>query len=347
MSIERAAAPRSRVAPEQYPATRAAIPHRPMGEADIHALRPLLLQFVQHVAASFAECRCSVQLFETTDSLRTVVVSDLPLGMVGQASFPLGVGIAGWVGQTAAPLLIHDVTKEPRFLSLGRESAGAIMCVPMTDGASFYGTMTAWSPRTGAFHRGTLATLRAYAQGAALAVAQAYRAMEQEATAHRATMLLALTRAVTACEDPRHALEIVMPFVCDVVDYTVGILVTEEGERDPDARLFTQALQTVGQREQLRQWALDAYARQRDRAGQGPRIQPLTDIVAGHMVFAVPLRAAGGLVGLACYFHTEPFDPAEQQTLVDCSSVIGTAVYNVALFRQMLHGKERFEAVFA
>ncbi|HEY7909963.1 MAG TPA: GAF domain-containing protein, partial [Thermomicrobiales bacterium] len=211
MSIERAAAPHRRIAPEQYPATRATIPHRPMGEAEIHALRPLLMQFVQHVAATFAACRCSVQLFETTDSLRTVAVSDLPLGMIGQASFPLGVGIAGWVGQTAAPLLIHDVTKEPRFLSLGRESAGALMCVPMTDGAVFYGTMTAWSPRAGAFHRGTLATLRAYAQGAGIALAQAHRAMEQEATAHRATMLLALTRAVTACEDPRQALAIVLP----------------------------------------------------------------------------------------------------------------------------------------
>jgi signal transduction histidine kinase len=347
MSIERAAAPHRRIASERYPAQRATIPHRPMSEAEIHALRPLLMQFVQHVAATFAECRCSVQLFETTDSLRTVAVSDLPLGMIGQASFPLGVGIAGWVGQTAAPLLIHDVTKEPRFLSLGRESAGAIMCVPMTDGASFFGTMTAWSPRAGAFHRGTLATLRAYAQGAGIAVAQAHRAMEQEATAHRATMLLALTRAVTACEDPRQALEIVMPFVCNVVEYTVGVLVTEEEERDPNAHVFAQALQTVGQREQLRQWAVDAYTRQRDRAGQGPRVQPLTDIVAGHMVFAVPLRAAGALVGLACYFHTEPFDPAEQQTLIDCSSVIGTAVYNVALFRQMMQGKERFETVFA
>ena len=60
-----------------------------------------------------------MQLFETSDSLRTVVVSDMPLGMIGQAAFPLGVGIAGMVGQTGAPLLIHDVTKEPRFLSLG------------------------------------------------------------------------------------------------------------------------------------------------------------------------------------------------------------------------------------
>src|SRR5947209_11488218 len=106
MSIERVGAPRS--APAEKVPMRAAISHRPMGEDEIDALRPLLLQFVQHVAVSFAECRCSVQLFERTDALRTVVVSDMPLGMLGQASFPLGVGVAGWVGQTGAPLLVHD-----------------------------------------------------------------------------------------------------------------------------------------------------------------------------------------------------------------------------------------------
>ncbi|MGI8690335.1 MAG: ATP-binding protein [Thermomicrobiales bacterium] len=328
MSIETVAAPRSALA-EQHRATYPVAERQGIGEAEIDAVRPLLMQFVQHIAVSFAECRCSVQLFETSDTLRTVVVSDMPLGMIGQATFPLGVGIAGTVGQTGAPLLIHDVTREPRFLSLRRESSGTIMCVPMTDGTAFYGTLTAWAPKVGAFHRGTLATLRASAHGAALAIAQARRAMEQEATAHRATMLLALTRAVTACEDPRQALDIVLPFICDVVPYTVGVLVTEGEEKDaPTAAIFTRTLQTVGQRERLRQWALDAYAHACARSVHGPRLMPLTDIVAGHMVFAVPLRAAGTLVGLVGYFHTEPFDPETQQVLQDCSSVIGTAVYN-------------------
>ena len=204
------------------------------------------------------------------------------------------------------------------------------MCVPITDGAHFYGTMTAWAPKDGVFHRGTLATLRASAHGAALAIAQTRRAMEQEATAHRATMLLALTRAVTACEDPRQALEIVLPFVCDVVPYTVGVLITEGAERSPEATLYTRTLQTVEQQERLRQWALDTYLTQQARATNGAHFMPIRDIVVGHMVFAMPLRAAGTLVGLACYFHTEPFDPETQQTLTDCSSVIGTAVYNAA-----------------
>lgn len=328
MSIETVAAPRS--APVERYAAAHPVERRGMGEAEIDALRPLLMQFVQHIARSFAECRCSVQLFETADSLRTVVVSDMPLGMVGQAAFPLGVGIAGTVGQTGAPLLIHDVTKEPRFLSLRRESSGTIMCAPMTDGTNFYGTLTAWAPKVGVFHRGTLATLRASAQGAALAIAQARRAMEREATAHRATMLLALTRAITACEDPRQALDIAMPFVCDVVPYTVGVLITEGEDQAPEAAVFARTLQTVEQRERLRQWALDAYIRQSSRGALGPQFLPITDIIAGQMVFAVPLRAAGALVGLACYFHTEPFDPETQQILTDCSSVIGTAVYNAA-----------------
>ncbi len=344
MSIETVAAPRSARA-EQYPARLA--DRRGMNEAEIDALRPLLMRFVQQVAVSFAECRCSMQLFEKSDDLRTVAVSDMPLGMIGQASFPLGVGIAGTVGQTGTPLLIHDVTKEPRFLSLRREASGTIMCVPVTDGADSYGTLTAWSPKIGAFHRGTLAILRASAHGAALAIAQARRAMEQEATAHRATMLLALTRAVAACDDPRRALDIVMPFVCDVVPYSVGVLVADGEERDPEAVVFTRTLQTVAQRELLTQWALDAYAHQRARTAHGPQFAPITDLVAGHMVFAVPLRAAGMLVGLACYFHSEPFDPEMQQTLADCSSVIGATVYNAELFRQTLVGKERFEAVFA
>jgi signal transduction histidine kinase len=328
MSIETVAAPRS-ASPEPYAAARPAA-RRGMDEAEIDALRPLLTRFVRHIALSFAECRCSAQLFETSDSLRTVVVSDMPSGLVGQAAFPLGVGIAGTVGQTGTPLIIHDVTKEPRFLSLGRESSGTIICVPMTDGTRFYGTLTAWAPKVGAFHRGTLATLRASAHGAALAIAQSLRAMEQEATAHRATMLLALTRAITACEDPRQALDIVLPFVCDVVPYTVGVLVTEGEESIPDAAVFTRTLQTVEQRERLTQWALDAYALRRARAAHGPRFTPITDLVAGQMVFAVPLRAAGTLVGLACYFHTEPFGSEAQQTLADCSSVISTAVYNAA-----------------
>jgi len=327
MSIETVAAPRSALA-DQHRATCPVAERQGMGEAEITAVRPLLMQIVQHIAVSFAECRCSMQLFETSDTLRTVVVSDMPLGMIGQATFPLGVGIAGTVGQTGMPLLIHDVMKEPRYLSLRRESSGTIMCAPMKDGTAFYGTLTAWAPKVGAFHRGTLTTLRTAAHGAALAIAQARRAMEQEATAHRATMLLALTRAVTACEDPRQALDIVLPFVCDVVPYTVGVLVTEGEEDAPAAVVFTRTLQTVGQQERLRQWALDAYAHACAHSVHGLRFMPLTEIVAGHMVLAVPLRAAGMFVGLVSYFHTEPFDPETQQVLRDCSSVIGTAVYN-------------------
>src|SRR5579885_2097227 len=85
MSIERADAPHSPPV-EQTPAL---LPlHQWMSEAEIAALRPMLMQVVEHVAASFAGCRCTVQLFEKPDTLRTVVASDMPVGTLGQVSFP-------------------------------------------------------------------------------------------------------------------------------------------------------------------------------------------------------------------------------------------------------------------
>lgn len=344
MSFERAVAPPD--ARSAHPPVARPIPH-PLDDAQVEAIRPLLLQIVQFTSAMIADCRCSIQLFGQPDALRTVVASDIPAERLGHAFFPVGVGVAGWVARTGRPLLVPDVTREPRFVAFGRQNGGTLMCVPLADGAAFYGTLTAWAPKAGAFHRGSLAILRAAAHGAALAVAQALRATVQEAVARRATMLLALTRAVAACDDPRQAIDLVLPMVADAVPYRAAILVTTGEEETPDARIFTHGPQDVAFQEQLRQWAVGAYDRQRARGARGPRFAPMTDLVAGHMVFAAPLHAAGTLLGFICFFHTEPFDTEQQQTLHDCSYVIGTAVYNGLLFRRMLLGKERFEAAFA
>lgn len=319
----------------------------PLDDAHVEALRPLLTQVVQYASAAIADCRCSIQLFDKPDAMRTVVASDMPPDAIGNAYFPLGVGIAGAVAQTCAPMLVPDVAREPRYLAFGRQVAGAMMCVPLTDGTSFYGTMTTWSPKTGGFHRGSFAILRASAHGAALAIGQALRAHLHEAAARRTTMLLALTRAVAACDDPRHAIDLVMPMVFDAVPYQTAILVAAEERDATETRIFAHGPQDVVVQEQLRHWALAAFGRHCERGGRGPRFAPMTDLVAGQMVFAVPLHAAGTPLGLIAFFHSGLFSQEQQQTLQDCSYVIGTAVYNAALYRRLRLGKERFEAVFA
>lgn len=344
MSFERVAAPPD--APPAHAPVARPVP-QPLDDAQAEAIRPLLAHVVQFTAAMIADCRCSIQLFGQPDALRTVVASDVPTETLGHAFFPVGVGVAGWVARAATPLLVPDVTREPRYVAFGRQTSGTIMCVPLVDGAACYGTLTAWAPRVGAFHRGSLAVLRAAAHGAALAITQALRATVQEAIARRATMLLALTRAVAACDDPRQAIDLVLPVVADAVPHRTAILVTNGAEGAPDTRVLTHGPQDVAVLEQLRQWAVGAYDRQRVRGTSGPRFAPMTDLVAGHMVFAAPLHVAGTLLGFICFFHTEPFDTAQQQTLHDCAYVIGTAVANDLHFRRMLLGKERFEAAFA
>lgn len=343
MSFERAAA-----LPERAPQTPDARPApQPLDDLRVEAIRPLLLQIVQSTAALIAEGRCSIQLFGQPDALRTVVASDVPTEALGHAFFPVGVGIAGWVARTGRPLLVPDVRHEPRYIAFGRQNGGTIMCVPLVDGGSFYGTLTAWASKPGAFHRGSLAILRAAAQGAALAVTQARRATVQEAAARRVAMLLALTRAVAGCEDPRQAIDLVLPMIADVVPHRAAILITGGDTGTPQTRHFTHGPQDVALVERLRQWAAAAYDRQQAGGARGSRFAPVTDLVAGHMVFAAPLHAAGSLLGVICFFHTEPFDSEQQQTLRDCASVIGMAVANALLFRQILLGKERFEAAFS
>jgi signal transduction histidine kinase len=318
-----------------------------LDNAQVAALHALLTQIVQYAAAAIADCRCSIQLFERPDAMRTVVASDMPADAIGNAYFPLGVGIAGWVGQTGTPLLAPDVAREPRYVAFGRQVVGAMMCVPLTDGAALYGTMTAWSPKTGGFHRGSFAVLRAIAHGAALAIGQARRAYVQEAAARRAGMLLALTRAVAGCDDPRYAIDLVMPMVADAVPYETAILATLDERDETDVRIFARGPEDLAVQDRQRQWVAAAFAQHHARGNRGPRFTSLTDLVAGHMAFAVLLHAAGTPLGLIAFFHGELFSAEEQQTLQDCSYVIGTAVYNAALYRRLLLGKERFEAVFA
>lgn len=59
---------------------------------------------------------------------------------------PVGQGIAGWVAQNNQPLLIEDVSKDPRFSSsLSDEKSGfktqSILCVPMTIAGEIIGVM--------------------------------------------------------------------------------------------------------------------------------------------------------------------------------------------------------------
>jgi signal transduction histidine kinase len=65
--------------------------------------------------------------------LRVVAAHGLPAGLVGVAEVAIGEGVAGQVVQTGEPVLVDDISADPRFGQArdARDGSGAFMCLPV------------------------------------------------------------------------------------------------------------------------------------------------------------------------------------------------------------------------
>src|SRR5947199_4703314 len=89
-----------------------------------------------------------------------------------------GEGIAGWVAQHNAPLLVADVHKDPRFASrfdkASRFHTKSILCVPLAFKGLTLGVIELVNaPRDGAFHEEDLKILGTVAEFSAIAIENA------------------------------------------------------------------------------------------------------------------------------------------------------------------------------
>jgi GAF domain-containing protein len=114
--------------------------------ADDATHRALLASIVQVARAIFHARAASVLLLdEATDELVfEAVVGEGEDSLVGRR-FPSGTGIAGWVLGTRQPLVLADVTTDPRFSADTAQSTGfvpkGIMAVPLLHGEDALGVL--------------------------------------------------------------------------------------------------------------------------------------------------------------------------------------------------------------
>jgi GAF domain-containing protein len=114
--------------------------------ADDATHRALLESIVQVARAIFHARAASVLLLdEATDELVfEAVVGEGEDSLVGRR-FPSGTGIAGWVLGTRQPLVLADVTTDPRFSADTAQSTGfvpkGIMAVPLLHGEDALGVL--------------------------------------------------------------------------------------------------------------------------------------------------------------------------------------------------------------
>ena len=153
---------------------RSAVAAGALGSEASH--RELLVSIVEVARAIFGAKASSIFLHdEATDELVfEAVAGEGGEGLVGRR-FPSSTGIAGWVLVTRQPLVVDDVSADPRFATEAAESTGyvprGIMAVPLLHGERAIGVLEVLDrPSDSQFTLAEMDLLGLFAHQAALAL---------------------------------------------------------------------------------------------------------------------------------------------------------------------------------
>ena len=117
-------------------------------------LATLLARISELVCQLSSAEACSIMLLDT-DRARLLgkAAYGLARSDVSLISFRVGEGIAGWVAERGEPVLVDDVSNDPRYKVLpdSENRIRALACVPLQYRDERIGVLTITSPRFGAF----------------------------------------------------------------------------------------------------------------------------------------------------------------------------------------------------
>ena len=162
----------------------------------------VLQKIVENAGALLDVTNCSVALLDTKTGMLVTLATLHKTGYVQRNTrFQMNEGVAGWVAEHREPLIIDDVSLDPRFKKVGRSPVGSIACVPLMDKGIFIGTLTLSSPRRDAFDERKQRMLAIFAEQAVLAITNARQAEIAQRQADQLGMLLRLSQGITTSHE--------------------------------------------------------------------------------------------------------------------------------------------------
>ena len=110
---------------------------------------------------------CSIYLHDPTeDEVVLTATNGLDTGNIGRARMKSGEGVTGWVAANGVPLVVPDVTREPRFQFLrgvDQKRLTAMLSVPILAGERTVGVVNVQSEQRRDFNKGDIDFLSAIA----------------------------------------------------------------------------------------------------------------------------------------------------------------------------------------
>jgi serine phosphatase RsbU (regulator of sigma subunit) len=210
----------------------------------IFDLDELLPQVVALIRERFGYTHVHVFTVDAEASRAIFRASTHPRGVEWRArnvGYRIGLdGLVGWVAATGEPLLVNDVTKEPRFAPYPDKAVDETkseLVVPLTIGAKVTGVLDVESDQRNAFSADDLYIVKTLASQVAIAIEDARLYNSQKEEAYYLNVLLQVAQNLSATLNLDEALETVVritPLLVGVARCVVLLF-------DPHTRVFLPA----------------------------------------------------------------------------------------------------------
>jgi PAS domain S-box-containing protein len=103
-------------------------------------LEGLLKKMAEEISRVLSSRGCIIRLLEN-NKLRVKSHFGLPAGVEDEMELQVGEGLAGWVAQEGAPLLVEDISMMPPGMRVPLPDVQSVICVPLKVGDAVIGTL--------------------------------------------------------------------------------------------------------------------------------------------------------------------------------------------------------------
>ncbi len=331
-----------------------------------------VLQKIVYNAGALLEVRnCSIALLDASGSTLVTLAALQKNGRTPRHTrFRLNEGVAGWVAENCEPLVINDVSLDPRFKRLGRTPIGSIMCVPLIDEDRFIGTLTATSQESNAFDSKKAKMMIIFAEQAVLAIINARNAELAYRQANQLEMLMDLSRGITTRHEPDALYRTILVDVQRLVPCDLAILYLYQEstqELHPIAELYG-ADTVLGDEQEiyaaevktadLEQEKIRLYDEQSVTAWAAVHKHPMlrtpsheaqTELESEEDMaeLSAPLVSKHVLYGVLSLKRVQPFTSEELRVVRNLGNMAAAALENVELFHMVRTDQEQLRAILA
>ena len=343
-------------------------------ENESQELVGVLQKIVQNAGALLEVNSCSIALADGTGTaLMTLAAIQKNGHKLRQTRFQLNEGVAGWVAEHRQPLIINDVSLDPRFKRLGRLPIGSMMCVPLIDNGNFIGVLTASNTVNNAFTNQQLKMLTIFAEQAVLAIINARHAELAQRQANQLEMLLDLSRGITTRLDADALYRTILTDIRRLVT-CLGVIIYKYDTVAQELYAVAELVQD-GDTTNCEQEDCAFSVKTKDLQREKVSLLSTTSVVAWaathrHPILrtpvtlmkddevpvlpainlaemATPLISKNVLYGVIILNRPEPFTSEELRLVRNLSNMAAAALENVDLFYKVRTDQEQLRAILA